>query len=151
MRFTAGDRIEVTTNMLGVAPRQGAVLESTSAGGIRVYWDDGHESVFMPGSNCRVLAPSGDEGSSPVRLGCHIDVTIIEDEHACTATAKVITSRGVFEGEGVARLKPGDPQVPRIGEELALGRALNALSERLLSTAAVEIAEHPSGPGHLLG
>ena len=150
MRFQAGDRIEVTINTLGVAPRHGAVLESTSAGGIHVHWDDGHESVFMPGSNCRVVAPSGDEATFPVRLGCHVDVTIIEDDRECKATASVTTNLGFFEGVGIARLKPGDPQIPRIGEELALGRALGALSERLLSVAADEIAEHPSGHQHLV-
>ena len=151
MRFKAGDRIEVTSNTLGVAPRQGAVLEPTGAEGIRVLWDDGHESVFMPGSNCRVVAASEEEASSPVRLGCHIDVTIVEDDHQCQATAKVFTSRGVFEGEGVARRRPEDSQVPRIGEELALGRALKALSERLLASAADDIVDHPSGQGHLVG
>ena len=151
MRFKAGDRIEVTINTLGVAPRHGAVLESTSAGGIHVHWDDGHESVFMPGSNCQVVAPSGDKATYPVRLSCHIDVTIIEGDRECKATATVTTNRGFFEGEGIARLKPGDPQIPRIGEELALGRALGALSERLLSSAADDIAEHPSAQGHLVG
>ena len=150
MRFKAGDRIEVTSNSLGVARRQGAVLESAGEGGIRVHWDDGHESVFVPGSNCQVLAPSGSDAGHPFRLGCHIDVTIVEDDRECTATAKVITSRGVFEAEGFARLKPGDPQVPRIGEELALGRALSALSQRLLSAAAAEMAEHPSDQDHLV-
>jgi hypothetical protein len=149
MRFKAGDRIEVTINTLGVAPRHGAVLESTSAGGIRVHWDDGHESVFMPGSNCQVLA-SGEEPTHPVRLACHVDVTIIEDDRECKATASVTTNLGFFEGEGIARLKPGDPQIPRIGEELALGRALGALSERLLSVAADDIADHPSGQRHLV-
>lgn len=151
MKFKAGDRIEVTINTLGVAPRHGAVLESTSAGGIRVHWDDGHESVFMPGSNCQVLAQSEDEANSPVQLGCHIDVAIIEDDRECKATAGVTTSRGFFEGEGIARLKPGDPQIPRIGEELALGRALRALSEQLLSTATDDIAHHLPGQSHLVG
>ena len=150
MRFKAGDRIEVTINTLGVPPRHGAVLESTGVGAIRVHWDDGHESVFMPGSNCQVLARSEAE-REPVRLGCHIDVAIIEDDHECTATARVATSRGSLEGVGVARLKPGDLQVPRIGEELALGRALGALSEQLLSAASEEIAEHPSDQAHLVG
>ena len=120
MRFDAGDRIEVTTNTLGGAPRRGSALESTSAGGLRVLWDDGHESVYMPGSNCRVVTPSGDEVSSPVRLGRRIDVTLIEDDHQCTAIAEKVTSTGVMEAEGVARLKPGDVEVPRVGEELAL-------------------------------
>jgi hypothetical protein len=151
MRFKAGDRIEVTINTLGVAPRRGAVLESTSAGGIHVQWDDGHQSVFMPGSNCQLAAASGDVVSHPVRLGCHIDVTIVEDDRECRAIAKVTTNRGFFEGEGIARLKPGDPQIPRIGEELALGRALRALSEQLLSVAAEEIAERPAGQPHLVG
>jgi len=150
MRFNAGDRIEVTTNTLGAAPRRGSVLESTNAGGLRVLWDDGHESVYMPGSNCRVVNPSGDEVSSPIRLGSHIDVTLIEDDHQCIATAKIVTTTGVMEGEGVARLKPGDAQVPRVGEELALGRALKMLSEQLLSTAAADISEHRSSQGHLV-
>src|SRR3954469_21291456 len=127
MEFVAGDRIEVTINTLGVTPRRGAVLESTAIGTIRVRWDDGHESVFVPGSNCQMLGPSH-SGEQPLRIGCHIDVTFIEDDHECTATARAATTRGLLEGEGVSRLKPGDDQVPRIGEELALGRALRALS-----------------------
>jgi hypothetical protein len=149
MRFKAGDRIEVTSNSLGIAPRQGAVLESTNAGGIRVQWDDGHESMYVPGSNCRVIAPSAGDIAT-VRLGCHIEVTIVEDDHQCVATAKVITSTGVMKGEGVARLKPGDARVPRIGEELALGRALKDLSEHLLAMAGDDIAEHRASEGHLV-
>ena len=45
MRFNAGDRIEVTNNTLGAAPRRGSVLESMNAGGLRVLWDDGPRSV----------------------------------------------------------------------------------------------------------
>lgn len=148
MRFNAGDRIEVTNNTLGAAARQGQVLETSVNGGLRVRWSDGHESMFMPGSNCRVITGMGEE--QPARLGCHVDVAIVEDDHVCRATAKVFTSRGAFEGHGIARLKPGDVQVPRIGEELALGRALAALSERLLATAAGEIAAHPTDHDHLL-
>jgi len=149
MEFVAGDRIEVTINTLGVTPRRGAVLESTAIGTIRVRWDDGHESVFVPGSNCQMLGPSH-RGEQPVRIGCHIDVTFIEDDHECTATARAATTRGLLEGEGVSRLKPGDDQVPRIGEELALGRALRALSDRLLAAASDDIAEHLSDHGHLV-
>jgi len=150
MEFAAGDRIEVTINTLGVTPRRGEVLESTGMGTIRVRWDDGHESVFIPGSNCQMLGPSEGGTEQPLRIGCHIDVTFVEDDHECRATARAATTRGLFEGEGVARLKPGDDQIPRIGEELALGRALRALSDRLLAAASDDIAAHPSDHGHLV-
>ena len=44
-----------------------------------------------------------------------------------------------FGGWGRARHNPADPDVPRIGEELATARALSDLSHRLLEASAAEI------------
>jgi Rv2632c-like/Domain of unknown function (DUF1918) len=150
MQIKAGDRIEVTTNTLGVAPRRGAVLEAMGSGGLRVQWDDGHESMFMPGSNCRVMSSEADGSNTQVRLGCHIDIAITEDDTQCMATARVVTSQGFFEGHGVARRKPGDPQIPLIGEELAIGRALRVLSDQLMAAATEQIATKPATQDHLV-
>jgi hypothetical protein len=42
-------------------------------------------------------------------------------------------------GTGMAKLNPVDPDVPEIGDEIAVARALTDLSHRLLNTAASDI------------
>jgi Domain of unknown function (DUF1876) len=54
-------------------------------------------------------------------------------------------------GAGRARRNPRDPERPRIGEELAVARALSDLSHRLLDAAAVEIEEFEGKRVHLDG
>ena len=44
-------------------------------------------------------------------------------------------------GRGSARRNPVDPQVPKIGDELAAARALSDLSHRLLEVAAEDIEQ----------
>jgi len=72
MHADAGDRIEVTNNTLGAPPRHGEVLARSGSTGLRVRWDNGRESVFVPSSNCRVVEP-GEARNDPVRLACHIE------------------------------------------------------------------------------
>jgi hypothetical protein len=47
-----------------------------------------------------------------------------------------------YGGWGRARRNPADPNVPRIGEELAVARALADLSHHLVEAAVVEIESH---------
>jgi len=112
-----------------------------------VRWDDGHETVFVPGSDCRVIS---DDNAAPMRFGCHIDVSVVEDDDDCRAMVSVITSRGVLRADGVARRRRTDPEIPMVGEELALGRALGALAEQLVSAATAHLADPPSPQTHLL-
>jgi hypothetical protein len=42
-------------------------------------------------------------------------------------------------GIGVARRKPGEPDLPTVGDELALGRALRRLSDVLLAAATADL------------
>ena len=150
MNVHAGDRIEVTSNVLGVPPRYGSVLEARTSAGLRVRWDDGNETVFAPASNCRVVLPDEDDSGGVVTLGCHVDVTLVEEDDECRATASVVTTRGLLRADGVARRNPSDRQIPMIGEELAFGRALGALSEQLISAAAAHISMPPSDREHLV-
>ena len=46
-----------------------------------------------------------------------------------------------FGGWGRSRHNPADPDVPRIGDELAMARALSDLSHQLLEAAAAGIEE----------
>ena len=150
MNVQTGDRIEVTSNVLGVPPRYGRVLDARTSAALRVRWDDGNETVFAPASNCRVVSPDEDDADAVVRLGCHVDVTLVEENDECKASASVVTTRGLLRADGVARRNPSDPQIPMIGEELAFGRALGALSEQLISAAAAHISMPPSDREHLV-
>jgi uncharacterized protein DUF1876 len=63
-------------------------------------------------------------------------------EHDSTTQARVVLDTGVntLTGEGLARCHPADPDVPEIGDELAVGRALIELGERLVHAASEDIA-----------
>jgi hypothetical protein len=58
MKAKVGDEIVVDAAQTGGAPREGEVLEVREAGDVLHYvvrWDDGHESVFYPGSDAHVV------------------------------------------------------------------------------------------------
>lgn len=148
MDAQVGDRIEVTNNNLGVPPRAGEVVERGETT-LRVRWDDGHESTFVPTSNCMVV-DQGAEDAGPTRLTCHIDLDLIEDEDQCRATATFVTSKGQMQAVGLARRNPVDPQVPMVGEELAIGRALTELGERLVAAAGADLSDPPRQDEHLV-
>ncbi|MFN8223154.1 MAG: DUF1918 domain-containing protein [Gaiellales bacterium] len=53
-RIEPGDIVEITGHAVGDAPRKAEVLEVIGEGEhehYRVRWEDGHESVFFPGSD----------------------------------------------------------------------------------------------------
>lgn len=70
-------------------------------------------------------------------------------EPAETAGGPVATEVGRLVGVGLARRNPSDPDVPRIGDELATSRALADLSHKLLDAAAHEIEDIVHRPVHL--
>jgi hypothetical protein len=58
MRCCNGDQIIVETATLDTPRRQGEVIEVIGQGErehYRVRWQDGHESVYFPGPDARVL------------------------------------------------------------------------------------------------
>ncbi len=58
MHASVGDRIVIQTECLGQSPREGTVQEvlgERTAEHYRVTWDDGHESVYFPGPDSRVI------------------------------------------------------------------------------------------------
>jgi hypothetical protein len=52
-------------------------------------------------------------------------------------------------GVGLARLDPADRDVPEIGDEIAVARALSDLGHRLLQTATENVASSTGEPAHL--
>lgn len=69
------------------------------------------------------------------------DTTVHAVLHGDTATHP--------EGLGRARRAPSDPSLPHVGDEIAAARALRALADALLSTAAEDIEAVEHHPVHL--
>lgn len=78
-----------------------------------------------------------------------IDVAIEETPDHTDATATMTLRDARFAGWGRARRNPADPNVPKVGEELAVARALADLSHRLIDVAATEIGEFEGHPVHV--
>ena len=71
-------------------------------------------------------------------------IALVIDEGADVTEAKALLSVNDRElgGWGRARRAPQDPDRPRIGEELAVARALSDLSHQLVEAAVAEIEEY---------
>ena len=60
MKANVGDEIVVDANVTGGPRREGEVMEGCDDGDVVRYivrWDDGHETIFYPGSDAHVVRP----------------------------------------------------------------------------------------------
>ncbi|MGW5945185.1 DUF1876 domain-containing protein [Streptomyces celluloflavus] len=74
-----------------------------------------------------------------------IDIT--ETDSEVTAEARLSGTNGApLVGNGTALCNPADENVPAIGDELAVARALSHLSHQLLNAAADDIEAHTHKP-----
>jgi len=79
-------------------------------------------------------------------------VSIDVDEHDghTRAVARLHTrDTDRMTGVGLARLDAADRDVPEIGDEIAVARALSDLSHRLLQTATEDVEQSTGTPAHL--
>jgi hypothetical protein len=78
-----------------------------------------------------------------------VQVQIDEHDDHTRAVARLrIDDAESLTATGLARLNPADRDVPKIGDELAVARALSELSHRLLDVAAGEIEQISGVPAH---
>ena len=79
-----------------------------------------------------------------------VDVYVGEDDGQTYAEAALSDDLGNhLLGTGRARVSPHDLNVPEIGDEIAVGRALANLGHRLLNTAAGDIETITHERAHL--
>jgi hypothetical protein len=81
-----------------------------------------------------------------------VEISIDEhdDERLTQAQARLLTAeRAGLRGVGTARRNPADREVPEIGDELAVARALSDLAHRLLEAAADDIEHVTHRPARL--
>ncbi|HEY6931918.1 MAG TPA: DUF1876 domain-containing protein [Marmoricola sp.] len=80
----------------------------------------------------------------------HVEIFIGEQDGQTHAEARLMPMEKVtLTGTGAARLNPQDADVPEIGEELAVARALSDLGHQLLATTALDIESVTHQPAHL--
>jgi Domain of unknown function (DUF1876) len=81
-----------------------------------------------------------------------VDIVIDEhtDERRTRAEARLHKpGHAEMTGVGLARRSPWDAEVPQIGDELAVSRALSDLAHKLLEAAANDIEQSTHHTAHL--
>lgn len=167
MRAAVGDRMVVVSASIDHPARDGEVLEvrgPQGAGPYLVRWSDtGHESLFWPGPDSHVDhndhtdhtdgerdavdSHAGPAGDHPRLKTWRVDIHVYEQGPSTTAHAVLHgDAPTALEGLGQARRRPGDPDVPEIGEEVAAARALRRLADHLMGVAADDIEGISGGP-----
>jgi len=160
MRAAVGDRIVIASNFLDRPVRDGRVVELRHPDGSPPYlveWaDTGHTALVFPGPDARVEpahpAAAATTASAPRHVRTwRLEVQIFETGD--DTTAHVVLRSGEAEplrADGHATRAPGDLDVPEIGDEIAVGRALRRMADLLMSTASGDLAAvhgHPvAGP-----
>jgi hypothetical protein len=79
----------------------------------------------------------------------NITIEIDEQDGRTRATARLDAGAAELTGVGTARLSPEDRDVPQIGDELAVARALSELSHQLLDATAADIERITHQPAHV--
>jgi hypothetical protein len=64
-----------------------------------------------------------------------IDIRFDEDGLRTAAHVTLTTGERRVKARGTARRNPADPDLPRVGEDLALARALSSLAHELIGDA----------------
>lgn len=75
-----------------------------------------------------------------------VEILFTEDDTSTRADARLSAGARVLSGWGRSRRNPVDPDVPAIGEELAVARALSDLAHQLLHEAADAIERFEGHP-----
>jgi uncharacterized protein DUF1876 len=78
-----------------------------------------------------------------------IAIEIDEHDGRTRAVARLDAGATELTGVGLARCNPEDQDVPRIGDELAVARALSELSHRLIDATAADIEQITHRPAHV--
>jgi hypothetical protein len=170
MHAQVGDRIVVAGATVGTPVRDGEIVEVHGTAGEPPYlvrWSDtGRESLFFPGPDSHIehdgspevgpepggAAATPDQASeSPSEVKkWHVDLYLYEHQDSTAAHAVLHSaSRAQLDGRGAARLRPGEANVPEIGDEVAVARALRGLSDRLLAAASDDMSAIQGHSVHL--
>ncbi|WP_075926887.1 dsRBD fold-containing protein [Nocardiopsis sp. CNR-923] len=164
MRAQVGDRLVVESPRADTHRRTGVVTGVRGSKGeppYQVHWldtEEGHDTLVYPGPDAHIEHTPGAtgeqaEGASSMQTTKRWDLDVVVSEEAEGETARTWAEVGLvaddgtaLRGHGMARKHPADMDVPEIGEELAVSRALSDLSRQLRQVAAEDINENTGTP-----
>ncbi|MBR8743082.1 dsRBD fold-containing protein [Nocardiopsis sp. MG754419] len=159
MRARVGDRLVIESPNADTHRRTGVVVEVRGRLGeppYQVRWLDGGEgrrALVYPGPDAHIehAAHVGGADAMQTMKRWNVDVVVAEEsegEAARTwAEVGLVAEDGTaLRGHGMARKHPTDMDVPEIGEELAVSRALSDLSRQLRQVAAEDINDNTGTP-----
>ncbi|MFV2198019.1 dsRBD fold-containing protein [Nocardiopsis sp. LOL_012] len=164
MRAQVGDRLVVESPRDDAHRRTGIVTGVRGSGGeppYQVHWlqsEHGHDDLVYPGPDAHIeptskAADTQAEGASTMQTTKRWDVDVVVSEESEGEAARTWAEVGMIaddgtalRGHGMARKHPADLDVPEIGEELAVSRALSDLSRQLRQVAAEDINENTGTP-----
>jgi len=156
MRASVGDRIVTASGVVGGTVRDGIVVELRHEDGSPPYlveWSDtGERTLVYPGSDSyleHVPGAETGEGTDTTKVW-RVQVSVVESAGRTTAEAVLVAETpGHLRAVGRARRDPHDVDVPLIGDEIAVGRALRRLADRLLGDAESDIESSTGVPAHV--
>ncbi|WP_026122234.1 dsRBD fold-containing protein [Nocardiopsis halotolerans] len=164
MRAQVGDRLVVESPRDDTHRRTGDVTEVRGSDGsppYQVHWHDaerGHDDLVYPGPDAHIEHPPGGTGANAEGAEAmhtmkrwNVDVVVAEESEGDSArtwaeVGLVADDGTALRGHGMARKHPTDLDVPEIGEELAVSRALSDLSRQLRQVAAEDINDNAGSP-----
>jgi len=156
MKASVGDRIVTASGVVGGAVRDGVIVELRHDDGSPPYlveWSDTDERTLVyPGSDSYVEHVPGtraEDGAGTTKVW-RVQVSLVESAGRTTAEAVLVAdSPEHLRTVGRARRDPHDTDVPLIGDEIAVGRALRRLADRLLDEAETDIESSTGVPAHV--
>jgi Domain of unknown function (DUF1918)/Domain of unknown function (DUF1876) len=157
VQAAVGDRVVIASNSLDRPVRTGRVIELRHEDGSPPYlveWSDtGQTALVFPGPDARIEHHSTAPTPKPADERRHVrtwvvEIQLYETDSETSAHAVLSTGEAVpITSDGHSRRRPGEVNLPEIGDEIAVGRALHHLGELLLTTASGDLAAvhgHPT-------
>ena len=151
MKGAVGDRIAILSRHLDEAVRECEIVGVQGAGGgppYAVRWlDTGHYGIFFPGPDARLVHDPTAQTPTAAPDTVHAEqwqvaVAVVEyDDGKTKAHLVAHTGQHAVQAHGQAQRLPGDIENPRIGAEVAAGRAFIALGEELLAQATRDVED----------
>ncbi len=154
MRASVGDRIVMAGEQVDRPTRAGQIVEVRGEEGappFLVRWSDGHTGLIYPGpgSVLRMQGqPESDEGTQqaapppepvPAAHQWTVRISVFEGDDTTARAVLVADPLEDVAATGVSHRRASDPALARIGNEVAVARALRHLADQLLEQATDDI------------
>lgn len=153
MRAQPGDRIVLAGGHVGEMVRDGEIIDVRGPDGAPPYmvrWSDGREGLVFPGPDAELrVAHSREEAEAAGADASHqvrpthewqIRVSVFAAGDDTTARVALVGDAiGELDAQGTTHRGVRDPEVPRIGDEVAIARALRHLADQLLARAGHDV------------